>query len=103
MNVGQVKEKRKGKKLMHSRTKLRKLYTNRDEYRKNRLQNTSQRVLPTFCHTVHFLDGAGEARWEKRGRKKRRGKPVSWFWHSKTHFITCNNLLPHYNELCVFF
>lgn len=54
-------------------------------------------------HTIHFLGGAGEARWEKGGRKKRRGKPVSWFWHSETHFITCNNLLFHYNELCVFF
>lgn len=34
MNVGQVKEKRKGKSPMHSRTKVRKLYTNED-YRKN--------------------------------------------------------------------
>lgn len=103
MNVGQVKEEIKKQTDMHSRTKVKKLWTNWDEYRKNRLQNTSQRVLPTFNHTIHFLDGAGEAGWEKREGKKRRGKTVSWFWHSTTHFIACNSLLLHYNELCVFF
>lgn len=51
--------------------------------------------------------GLGRWCWKiKRGGGRgriRRGKTVSWFWHSKTHFNTCNNLLLHYNELCVFF
>lgn len=88
---------------MHSRTKAKRLRTSRDEYRKNRLKDTSQRVLPMFNHTIHFLDGAGEAGWEKRaGGEKERTKTVSRFLAFQ-NLITCNNLLLHYNELCVFF
>lgn len=72
-----------------------------DEYTKKRLQNT-KRNLPKFKHIICFL-GLGRQGGKKEGRKKRRGKTVSWFWHSKTLFKTCNNLLLHYNELCVFF